>query len=242
MACLQSGPRPLEEGVTGIEQGWRRQRKTEPVEPAPEPPLIGPSVEGDGDPHQVHHGKAGEDQPVEQRTIPLPQLPLCSLRIKRNGCIADSGEVLNQYREADLLRVPAQMEPFSREVDLCPLHSGNRLQRTFNQPDTGRTVDPFDQQVDLSQIPLLLHILGLHLFQVKQCSLFQQFWWWGQPNIIRGPLIEPLHPAVVDNLTDAFTPITAEALLCSINGACYYPLFRNRQPTVETAICMVPAH
>jgi len=78
--------------ITRIQQGRGGQCETHPVEELAELVFIRTAVQRDGNPDQVHHRKAGEEQAEEHTAIGFFDYTFRTFRIVRHGRVADPGQ------------------------------------------------------------------------------------------------------------------------------------------------------
>ncbi len=88
----QAGPGPLEKGPAGIQQCRSGECESDPVKQGVELAFVGTAVQRDGNPDEVHHGKAGKGDAEQQITGLLFQDAFGGFRVERRSCIADPGQ------------------------------------------------------------------------------------------------------------------------------------------------------
>ena len=112
--------------------------------------------------------------------MPFSQCALRRFRIKRHGGIADVSQDLHHLRQANLIIIPAKFEPFGSQIHLSINNARLTFQRFFNQPDTGSTVNPLDQQLNRALRPERVDIVRLHFIQIIGIEFFRYRRWWRQ--------------------------------------------------------------
>ena len=115
--------------------------------------LVRTRIEGDGDPEQVHHRKAGKGHAVEQRPARASEGALCRFGIEGNRRVADIRQPSQGAGELQTLVVPLELEAAAREINPRLLHTRHGVEAVLNQPDTGGAMDSLHQEVDLTGLP-----------------------------------------------------------------------------------------
>ena len=127
-----------------------------------------------------------------------------------------------------------------RQVDVGVEDTGHRLQAVFDQPDTGRTVDAFHQQVDIPDLPKAVDELLLDVVEIVEGQFFGQLRGWRQGRPFGGAAIETLESGGVYGLAYAFAADTTETALFTIDIGDDFLVRGYRQTAMVTgAICGV---
>ncbi len=234
MSRAQAARSAAIEGIGGIQQGRGRQHQSHPMEEGAELILIGPAVQRDGDPHHVHRGKAGKEQPKQKGAVEFPDRPFRAFRIVWNSRVADAGQRLDQVRQLVPAVIPAQVQAFPGQIDLGRYDTRSALQTPFYQPDAGCAVDAFHQQVNVPNFAGAGGELLLHLVEIVYLDVLRKFGRRSQQYTFRGTLVVALQAGLVDCSANRLAAETAEVARMPFQFLVKVGVRRNRQATMET--------
>jgi hypothetical protein len=104
----------------------------------------------------------------------------------------------------------------------------------LNEPDTGGTVNTFDQQVYISLFTQVIDELFLYLVQIIEGEPLGDFRRWGETAILRRTLVESIQSRGIDRLADGFASQAAEVLRFALYLGDDILFGWNRQTAVKT--------
>jgi hypothetical protein len=160
----------------GIDEDGRGDGETDPMEKAAKLALVRAGIEGDGDPHEIHHAEGRDSQAIQESPIGALQRTFRHLRIERHGGVTDLSQPPEGLGELEAAIVPLESQPPAGEVDPRFGYPWQGLEAILDQPDASGAMDAFDQQVDFAGLAQGIDELLLNRIDIVEGQFLGGLW------------------------------------------------------------------
>ena len=197
--------------------------------------FIRTTIKRNGNPDQVHHGKAGKKQAKQHAAIGFFDNTFGIFRIIRHGRVADSGKRTDKTGKFVAVAVPAQVNTLGSQIDIGQLNTGFAHQPPFNQPNAGSTMDALYQQVNIAQIAGAGDKFLLYLIEVIDVYVLGRLRRRGKQRSFGGALVIALQTRVENGSAYRLAAHAAKIPRSTVQMEVIVAPCRNRQAAMKTA-------